>query len=132
MTEALLTKRSLGQVQAGQVIRFGAGLLAAEHQLTSVAAAKTLVLRLLLSFAFPLFVLSLPPLRSGLSRVAVGVLREKKGRHGNYSHRHKTQEKTQQTHERRSPSAGRPGNRCSSARRSSRPFSRCRGSPSCS
>lgn len=53
------------------MISFGAGLLVAEHQLTSVAAAKTLVLRLLLSFTFPLFVLSLPSLCFGLSGVAV-------------------------------------------------------------
>lgn len=71
MQVVFLTKRSLGEVQAGQVIGFGAGLLVAEHQLTSVAAAKTLVLRLLLSFAFPLFVLSLPSLCFGLSCVAL-------------------------------------------------------------
>lgn len=61
------------------MVRFGAGLLVAQHQLTSVAAAETLVLRLLLSFAFPLLVLSLPSLGFGLSGVAVGVLQEKKG-----------------------------------------------------
>lgn len=71
MMQVSLTKRSLGEVQAGQVISLGAGLLVAEHQLTSVAAAKALVLRLLLPFAFPLFVLSLPSLCFGLSCVAV-------------------------------------------------------------
>lgn len=53
------------------MVRFGAGLLVAEHQLTSVAAAEALVLRLLLPFAFPLFVLPLPSLGFGLGRVAV-------------------------------------------------------------
>lgn len=69
--QVFLTKGSLGEVQAGQVISFGAGLPVAEHQLAPVAAAKTLVLRLLLPFAFPLLVLSLPSLCFGLSRVAV-------------------------------------------------------------
>lgn len=78
--QEFLTKGSLGEVQTGQVISFGAGLLVAQHQLTSVAAAKTLVLRLLPPFAFPLFVLSLPSLGFGLGRVAVGVLQEEKGR----------------------------------------------------
>lgn len=61
------------------MISFGAGLLVAEHQLTAVAAAETLVLRLLLSFAFPLFVLFLAALRFGLGRVAARVLREEEG-----------------------------------------------------
>lgn len=69
-----LTKRSLGEVQAGQVIRLGARLLVAEHQLTSVAAAETLILGLLLPFTFPLFVLSLRPLSFWFGRLAVGVL----------------------------------------------------------
>lgn len=66
-----LTKRSLGEVQAGQVVRFGAGLLVAQHQLSSVPAAETLVLRLLLPLRFPLLVLSLHPLPFGLGRLAV-------------------------------------------------------------
>lgn len=72
-----LTKRSLGEVQAGQVIRLGTSLLVAEHQLTSVAAAETLILGLLLPFTFPLFVLSLRPLCFRFSRLAVGVLQKR-------------------------------------------------------
>lgn len=71
MVRVCLTERPLGEVQAGQVVRFGAGLLVAEHQLTSVAAAEALVLGLLLPFAFPLFVLPLPSLGFGLGCVAV-------------------------------------------------------------
>lgn len=128
--QEFLTKGSLGEVQAGQVISFGAGLLVAQHQLTSVAAAKTLVLRLLPPFAFPLFVLSLPSLGFGLGCVAIGVLQEEKGclwtpkRHPNIQNRYKAQVLVIC-----SPLVGHPGNRCSSERRSSTPFSRCRDSP---
>lgn len=66
-----LTKRSLGEVQAGQVISFGAGLLVAEHQLPSVSTAETLVLRFFLSLRFPLFILSLQPLSFWLSCLAI-------------------------------------------------------------
>lgn len=68
--QAFLTKGSLGEVQAGQVISFCAVLLVTEHQLPSVTAAKALVLRLL-SFTFSLFILSLQPLPFWLGRLAV-------------------------------------------------------------
>lgn len=69
--QVFLTEGSLGEVQAGQVVSFGAGLLVTEHQLPSVSTAETLVLRLLLSFGFPLFILSLQPLSFWLGCVAV-------------------------------------------------------------
>lgn len=69
--QVFLTKGSLGEVQAGQVISFGAGLLVTEHQLPSVTAAETIVLRLLLSLGFPLFILPLQPLSFWLGCLAV-------------------------------------------------------------
>lgn len=74
--QAFLTKGSLGEVQAGQVISFGAVLLVTEHQLPSVTAAKALVLRFL-SFTFSLFILSLQPLPFWLSCLAVWVLQRR-------------------------------------------------------
>lgn len=67
---SLLTKWSFGEVQAGQVVSFGAVLLVAEHQLPSVSTAKTLVFGLLLSLTFPPPVLPLKALSLWL-RVAV-------------------------------------------------------------
>ncbi len=43
----MVTKWSLGAVQTGEVIGFGAALLITQNQLSSIAAAETLVLRLL-------------------------------------------------------------------------------------
>lgn len=82
--QAFLTKGPLGEVQAGQVISFGAGLLVTEHQLTSVPAAETLVVRLLLSLRFPLFILSLHPLPFWLGCVAVGVLQRTTARQNDF------------------------------------------------
>lgn len=52
---------------------FGARLLAADDQLSSVAAAETLVVRLL-ALRPPLPVLALQPLAFGIGRLTVGVL----------------------------------------------------------
>lgn len=73
LNPSILTKRPLGEVEARQVESFGARLLAADDQLSSVAAAETLVVRLL-ALRPPLPVLALQPLAFGIGRLTVGVL----------------------------------------------------------
>lgn len=56
------------------MIGLGAALLVAQHQLPSVPAAETLVLRLLLALHLSLAVLPLGPLTLGLGRCPIRVL----------------------------------------------------------
>lgn len=68
------TEGSLGEVEAGQVISFGARLLSTDHQLSSVSAAETVVIRLFLALTFPSLIFPLQSLPFGLGCLAVRVL----------------------------------------------------------
>lgn len=76
-----LTEGSLGEVQAGQVVSFGAGLLPTEHQLPAVPAAETLVIRLL-PLSSPLLILSLQPLPFRIGCLAILWMRHEGGDDG--------------------------------------------------
>lgn len=64
------TERPLGEVEAAQVISFGALFFVAQHQLPPVPAAETLVVRFL-PIGFPLFVFPLNTLGFRLCRLPV-------------------------------------------------------------